>query len=361
VDGATLAPILGCLLLVVIASTRGWPGRRAIGVLGVFVASTVLTAAAMGAFIRSRRLLPKTLASELVNYGLLQLANATEKNVLVLDGGSYPARGIDERVLAKELAARGYSVRVVHLGLSAGNHLERYTMYEDLLSRVPAIAPGRRTIFLAEAHIGYDMSPFAQLERNRDTARTYHYVTPTNAWYGLRSVFFGGGDRIAGRDLAWTVARHAMINGFQVGTASYLFPDTEVRPHSGHIFGTHVVGFRFAGLAEPLKIAQESPDQVVIPRWLWDVRERRLRALWDGRVSAWAYYGVPSATPIPTQFIRKFCTVTKEPCIAPDVALLRSLDHAEDWYDIGHMSSRGAALYSAWLAARIDQAGLLRK
>ena len=105
-------------------------------------------------------------------------------------------------------------------------------MYRDLLHDVrPERRQGRRVVYLAEVQLGYDERPLAQLAENHDTARTYHYLTPSNALYGLSAFFFGGARQKDLEHPAWTVARHALVNAFHAGAASRLFPAGDALPH----------------------------------------------------------------------------------------------------------------------------------
>jgi hypothetical protein len=360
-DGSTVVPLIGCAIVVVVASLRA-PSEGSVRVaLSSFAISTVASAALIGAFIRWRGYLPDTLSTSLTLYGASQLSAAKEKNVIVLDGGSYPARGIDERVLARALAKRGYSVRVVHLAMSAGNHFERYTMYQDILRRVARSIPAKRRVFMAEVHSGYDTIPFAQLERNQDTARAYHYMTPQNAFFGLAAVYFGGGNRVFVERLPWVALRHALVNGFNVGMASLAFEDAPANAHSGYIGGIREPRYAFPGLGAVIQSMQGPPKDVKVPSWLFSVRERRARQLWAPRDFDWVYYGMPSTSSGTGDYIRCFCAMTKDPCIVPDPDLLVGLDRADKWFNAGHLSSAGAVVYSEWLAAKLDEKGVLQK
>jgi hypothetical protein len=44
-----------------------------------------------------------------------------------------------------------------------------------------------------------------------------------------------------------------------------------------------------------------------------------------------------------------------------DVALLESLNDVSMWRNPGHVTTRGAELYSLWLARRLDELQVLKK
>jgi hypothetical protein len=97
-DGNTVVPLIGCAIVVVVASLRA-PAEGSVRVaLSSFVISTIASAALVSAFIRWRGYLPDTLSTALTLYGASQLSAAKEKNVIVLDGGSSPEHSRNEDI-----------------------------------------------------------------------------------------------------------------------------------------------------------------------------------------------------------------------------------------------------------------------
>lgn len=359
---------VGSLILFFVASLRTTSARQNVSIgLLVFGASFAVGAVLVTLAMTATRFAPPTPPSALRKDVLTALKNPREKNVLIVEGGSYAAHGVDPMVLRRALVERGYSVRVVMLTLTAGNHLERRKLHQDLMHDLGALRArkrGQRWIYLSEICFVYDENPFAQLDKNIDTVRAFHYLTPANAVHGLRSVLLAGGrtPEFSRFHLAWTVTRHALVNATNTGLASMLVPWSEIRPRSGYMGGAIEKGFRFAGLNAVLAATDATLDGVVIPEWNFSVRERLARELWSSHVDRWAYFGIPSTRANQMLHARRFCSVTRYPCIVPtDRSLLHALDDASDWYNAGHLSSKGARTYSRWLAEALDEQRLLVK
>jgi len=306
---------------------------------------------------------PSTRASQIRKYAVAALSKTKEKNVLILDGGSYAARALDPEALTEELEKLGFSVKVVHLGLGAANHFERYRMQEEIVeSALLMPRPGQRWLLLAEVQSGYDYQPLAQLGENQDTERTFHYLTPTNAWYALQAMSDLKNRESSLQQPFWTVFRHSLVNTFNVGVSSWLVPDSRIKSQSGFVRGTRDGKYRYRGLDGVLAEATNPGPPLPVPDWLFEIREARLRALWAERVTRWIYYGVPSTNPNGLRYVRTFCSVTKEKCISPDdLKLLTKLDSAPLWYNAGHLSTKGAPIYSRWLAQRLAELGVLQR
>ncbi len=352
--------LAAALLLVLVASLPAVrkPGvATGLGVYGLALAAGVLLVTlgvrASGA--------PRTRASSIRKYASQELSHAREKNVLLIDGGSYAARAIDERALTRELARLGYSVRAVQLAVGAGNHFERFKLYEELAGDIRARAgAGQRWLFLAEVHYDYDFAPVAQFGENQDTDRTYHYMTPKNAWHAALALH-GPGTRPAGFDHPyWALARHSLVNAFNAGVSARVVPWQRIKAHSGFVKGQSMA--RFKGIKSVLQEARTPREAIAVPPWMFEIRERRERAVFAPYLADWVYFGVPSMVPVQLRYIRSFCAATKEKCIVPaDQSLLESLNEPALWYNQGHLSTRGAAIYSRWLAAELDRRGVLRK
>lgn len=300
--------------------------------------------------------------SATLKYGLKHLQIADEKNVLIIDGGSYAQRGIDPVLLTKLLKKGGYSVRVVTLAMSAANHFERHQLYRDLVSRLPPKAdPKQRWVMMAEVQMQYDTQPLAQVARNHDTTRNLHYLTPTNTYYALLAQRDPSLEPPSLEPWRWDLFRQTAINALNVGVSDRLV----------ELEGAKVakVGLRrsrgFSGEFDMEGVMEEvsSPSPLrKPPRWTRRIRERRLLETWGSRLDELVYFSVPSTRREQLEYGTNFCEVTRRPCIAPhDSKLLRRLKARRYWKDVGHMNSMGAQRYTEWLAARVLALRVLRK
>src|ERR1043165_5883689 len=195
-DAGSLTILAASSILVLVASLPAVPGGRVKLGVATHCAAIVITALLGRRGIRAEKLAPDTNPSMVLRGAAYRLATARTKNVLILEGGSYPARAVDERLVEGELARRGYSATVVQIALGAANHFERYQLHDDILHEVDGPNAGQHYVFLTEVQYSYDSRPLAQLEENEDTARTYHNLTPANAYYGLSAVLFGGARKV---------------------------------------------------------------------------------------------------------------------------------------------------------------------
>lgn len=355
----TLAIAAGLLVVVASLPARGEADVR-IGWLS-YLAALLLGAVLVFRTLDATGAQADTRPAMTRKYAAKELPKAAHKNVLLIDGGSYALNAVDVSALEKNLASLGYAAEGVKLTFSAANHFERYRVYEDIkrdLSTGPR--PGQRWIFLLEAQEGYDLEPLAQLDRNLDTARAFHYVTPQNAWFAWQAQQSPGVRPSPVGGWRWGLTRHALINFFNVGVASRLVTDEDIDDWDGELSGGRI-RFRFKGLDDVIAEAGRSAPNVPVPPWLFDIREARLKSLWKSEVSSWVYFGVPSTRAEQQRYLRSFCKVSQQPCIEPDVELTTSLDKRAYWMNKGHVTRQGAAVYTEWLARRLVALNVLGK
>ncbi len=350
--------LVAALVLVLVASL---PAVRKPGVLvgsGAYALALAAGVLLVSYLVRGSSA-PRTRASSIRKYGAQALSRAREKNVLLIDGGSYAARAVDERVLTRELARLGYSVRAVQLSVGAGNHFERLRMYEEIASSLaPELPDGQRWIFLAEVHYGYDVAPVAQFGENQDTDRTYHYMTPHNAYDAALALHSAGTKPVDFEHPYWSLARHSLVNLFNAGLDARVVPWRSIKAQSGFVKGDSMR--RFKGLGSLQQELRTPGEPVAVPPWMFDIREARVRGVLGPYLKDWVYFGVPSMLPIQLRYVRSFCASTKEKCIAPsDEKLIESLNEASLWYNQGHLSTEGSVIYSRWLAGELHRRGIL--
>jgi hypothetical protein len=258
------------------------------------------------------------------------------------------------------------------MSLGAANHFERHKIFSDVFERqLPPVQNEKsgNTLVLSEVQSTYDQTPLAQLGENPDTARTYDYMTPTNTWYGLSSVLDDAFNDDEPADLGeeglllWTATRHVLVNVFNVGVSSRVLPLKRVPEMSGYRKGGIEKGYRYKGMDATLAVARAPLDSFAkypVPRWLFDIREARLKELWGDRYDRWMYFSVPSTRRQHAEWTRTFCRVASKPCIAvDDEALIRQLDKRAYWRDTGHVTVPGSQVYTRWFAQRLHQEQVL--
>jgi hypothetical protein len=157
------------------------------------------------------------------------------------------------------------------------------------------------------------------------------------------------------------VVQHVLVNLFNVGLANRLVPESSIKPRSGYAVAAPKPGFRFKGMSPVIAAATAEIPTDFRLTWLFDIREPRLRTLWGDRIDHWVSFAIPSTRSNQMMDVRKFCTVADGPCILPtDLSLLKDLDQPKLWRDDGHLSSKGAAIYTKWLARQLARADVLK-
>lgn len=210
-------------------------------------------------------------------------------------------------------------------------------------------------------HRGYDVSPLAQFERNRDTERAYDYMSAAAAWLALRasftpSVHFDENPWF----LRFEVLRHALIHCFSVGSSALMVPASKVERHDGHVGRPAERGRAFFGL-DPLLKELSLKDDLEVPPWVFEIREREEERLWGPYIDRWIYFGVPSTYPAQLRYIRTFCSRTKRYCLQPaNREMLSQLNSKKYWADEGHLSHAGSKVYTLWLANQLVRTGALK-
>lgn len=158
---------MAALVLLVLVAALPMPrhGRPILGVV-VLLAGIVGGAWLVRLVIARTPQVANTRASAVLKYASHRLSEASERNVLLVDGGSYVERGVDATQLERELDALGYSVRAVRMAMIGANHFERYRMYEELVSRWPSAKRAQqRWVFMLEVQSDYDHDPLAQFRK----------------------------------------------------------------------------------------------------------------------------------------------------------------------------------------------------
>ncbi|MET0411563.1 MAG: hypothetical protein ABW217_09710, partial [Polyangiaceae bacterium] len=189
--------------------------------------------------------------------------------------------------------------------------------------------------------------------------RAYHYLTARNAFYAELAAHSGFGVRPTTFGQDWTVFRHALVNTFNAGLAARLVPESKIRASNGRVHGNRKARFAY-DTAKLLEEAKTPRPPTRVPDWIFEVREARVRALLGDQVG-WAYFGVPGTRPGQLRYIRNVCARASAPCISPDPTLIAALGSATHWRNAGHLSQKGAFVYTAWLARELDRLGLLQR
>ncbi|OHE84980.1 MAG: hypothetical protein A2579_08250 [Lysobacterales bacterium RIFOXYD1_FULL_69_11] len=362
-----LAIVSGIIVLLMLQLLRVGGKRRLGATIGLFCLGAALGVALVGYVLAPPRFLPNASTSGLAFRAAQSirsgLANPDNDGFLILDGGSYAARGLDERMLERHLAVEGHhAMTVVSLSLPGGNQLERWSVLNRALA---ILEPAERDAFgkarkvlLLEIHPQYDRYPLVQLRRNRYSDRAFAYLDTDVLAAAVRAE--NGALKPDLLRQQWIDAvSHAAINLFNVGELHRVIPAHEVASSGGFTPLTRASkGYRFKGTRGAVKSLDEPPvasDELPWP----NIQQRRQRfenALGGAGIQT-VYFSVPTPRVHDMAYARGFCAAVEDACIVhAHRGLLRRLDHRRFWYDDGHLMKPGARIYTRWLAQRLKGA-----
>ena len=330
----------------------------------------VATVIVLGWSARAADYYPSSHALRLAKRVSIELTEAARdpelERVLLIEGSSYTARGLDGAMLAR-LLTRGDGIKtaVVQMSLDGANHFERSWLLgvalEQLDDTERKSLAGKDVTLLLEIQRGYDLAPLNGFVRNLRTWRTYAYMTPANTLDGLRAVgSLGPRAPESVSTLLAPAVEHAAINAIGVGLAQRGEYLGNVKPGGGYQpLARSKRGYRHGtGMAEVLKAARAmngSPPPVMeATHWITDIRMPRYRAQIGDFLDAAAFFAVPSTEVADLEYVSAFCArMTELPCIEyRDPALLKRLQRKPDWNDARHMRVSGARKFTRWFARR---------
>lgn len=355
--GFGLVSLLALQLILVRGSS---PKRVAVGLFGGGLAVGLM---AVGWWLAPPRYLPNAPSSGLA----VALAEDIRKGLsdeepvrfLILDGGSYSARGVDDAILEVELTeGLGTPVEVLALSLAGGNQLERWTVLRramDLLDRDErARFDAAPKLLLLEMHAQYDRYPLIQFENNRYSDRAFAYLDAAVFGEVLRAEH--GIPRSQAGIAQWIdVSAHVAANVMNVGLASRVVPIEAVGRRGGYVpLDRAASDFRFRGT----KAVRKSLEQATLPadEFPWrniELRRERYRKVL-GEMPEVVYFSVPTARVYDLEYANGFCSTAGYPCVTHGHwGLLQRLDAEEFWYDTTHLRERGAKVYTRWLSRQL--------
>lgn len=363
-----LATAVAALLLL--AAIRIQASARRYLLVGSLILGGVVTVALVDLGSRANGYYPNSRALRLAKQVGIDLAEAARNpsvsRVILVEGSSYTARGLDGAMMAR-LLSRGSATRtsVVQMSLDGANHFERTWLLgialDQLARRDVAALEHKEVILLLEIQRGYDFAPMNGFVRNLRTWRTYAYMTPGNSLNGLRAV--GSLDGRAPEsvvELLVPATEHAMVNGLGIGMARRGVSLSELDPVGGYQpLRSSKRGYRHGeGMKDVLHRAQEMRGSTVTPverlSWVEDIRIRRYRALLGGMLDSMAFFAIPSTETEDLEHVSAFCARVRDmPCLEyRDPALLKRLQRRPDWNDARHMRVSGAEKFTRWFARR---------
>lgn len=290
------------------------------------------------------------------------------KNLVIIEGSSQTALGLDNAAVESYLRQAGYDASVVQLDGEGATHIGRYTLISRFLTemRRHGLALSPNTRLMLEMSPGYDLDPLRFLGAIKDTP------------VGLNNASFG--------NMAFTVENIRLLHQpFTPATFAVLggmFQNTLISElHIGLVLDMQ----RFDTLGDvspfsPLKGQNraykfdtyaphrfvDAPPEPFQAAWLdFDTnRVRRLTALFDGKLTEADYFAVPTATNDGLMaYAHSFCVLRgKAPCIdAADSAVWGRLDSSGYYWNRDHLSAAGAPIFTRYFAEQLIAQGMVVK
>lgn len=365
--------VLAGLGLLAVVSLLAVPREGRVGTtLATFVVGLVLVLAGIRWTSNEAGYFPLTHALRLVAGAERELkaaiADPAVSRILLFEGSSYSARGLDGHLVAREFSEQtGVGTASVQLTLDGSNHFERYWMLSIVISRLDQAQREalrrKELVLMMEIQSRYDLDPLNNFTRNERTYRTYAYMGPGNALAALHSLALNGTGKPA---TALAVLEHVAINMSSLGGFRRMSRIDGLRVSPGYLpLDGSKAGYRYkkgprvqAALRHVAAWRRE--DRLVAMAgkelaWIGPVRIARFDDLLDGMLDRRMFYAVASADPADVYHVATFCAVRQDgACLDyEDAGLMSSLDGSAYWNDDRHLTRAGARVFSHWFAGRL--------
>lgn len=355
------------LLVVVLFPTRqASSSRRAF--LG-FLIATLVTICGIALVLHSLDFVLADVGEAIVKSQIGKLrqeqASHIPKNLIIIEGSSQTALGVDYDAVEKQLRDAGYDVAVIQLSGAGGNHLERYTLLSRMAEEMQreGLSTSPNTRLMLEVAPEYDENPVIFFLANKDTLRGYHYSTLSNLWFAHRSLQIARGN--PNYAALGAILRGALMSMFDIGLLPQMrrFDDLEPAPPFGPA-SRPAPNFHFRPFAADKYVRKPAPP--IDPKWIRFARYRaeRIRTLYGGEAARVGYFSVPTVGyDKQMRYAHSFCHWKGAGvCIdATDPSLYGALDSADDFYNRGHLSAKGAEIYSRYFAQQLIAQGAVVK
>ena len=352
-------------------ATRNW----SLSLLGGILLMTLI-----GLLFSTRYLVRGTVAERLAQTLVEKIETAPlAKNIIVIDGGSYTHRAVDNLLLENSLGQSGSDTTVIQTSLPGANHYERILVLKpvmDALERVPDIE-SHNVIFLREAHGGYDSYPLSQVRSVND--RLISYANPLSSFRQIQSMLTRSDDPLEDghKDAIKTLVKATAVNTLGLGRLRDPKRAEQLTDYKGYRPITknrktvpkdqfkRAVTFTSYHFYGP-KAATGMPSSTARQKWAWtrtnvnpniEAQKKRLFA------QELAF--LPITTNLrDLRYFNSYCRMKSSNCLFVDPeyqALLASFNDDTHWVDPNHVSKKGAEAYSGWLVNKLIAAQVLTK
>ncbi|MFI0347716.1 MAG: hypothetical protein ACH346_02925 [Chthoniobacterales bacterium] len=285
---------------------------------------------------------------------LLSTKNWQRKPILILEGTSATAYGVNGRMLEKLLAAQGVDVTVLQFSLVGANHFERLWMLNLFFQKMGTEhreemkhAP---TILLSEVFDAYDKEPLYLFQKEAYSHRAITWASPTiviAAWK-------------AAKKYSWTLFEHLLFNRFAVGIFASMQPPSYTKKTEGFfpLVGTKKT-FCYATTSKTFEevtsnyTAEPSPEPTVYDTPFY---EKKLQQEFGNVISLFGFYALPTLEMQRRAYqvaFAKSLPITTIMLGPASLIVMKNLNCEKNWFDGVHPQREGAILFTQWLAQEI--------
>ena len=370
-----LSLAIGCITLVALAvlpRPRSVAGKMGPALIAA-VFGLVLGVWGIHELTLSLGFWPTTETRAYTAYNIEEIQQRPEQlppNVILIEGGSYAARGINCERLETALADRGYPTKVIQFARAGAPHLERAVEWQHFVRHAGPAAVRemnrRNLLWFSEVARAYDLNPVAQLSSNLFTTRTLAYLQPSIAIQAFEALWLShqyDGTQLPPKETLVNVFQHGLLNTFNIGMLHRYEHWTSTKTiEPRFLLDRTNKNFQYRPI--PLtNYLSEFPKAATNPPL-----DLRWRKLFEADVAATGlkpkrvFFATPTRDHGTTIHIARFeSTFKNEPIItlAGERELYNDLETPAAWYDYGHMTATGANRYTDWLAKKIIAKGLV--
>ena len=293
-----------------------------------------------------------------------------EKDILIIEGSSITAFGIDNREVEAALAAQGWDPVVLQLSISGANHFERTFMigafFRNLSPADRNQIRNARVVLLKEVFDTYDNNPLSLFDKDEYQERAKVYMNPSNALQVLRAFAASLPEEIPLLERVSSLSHYGrligerlLMNRFCAGALSDMNPDVwKKRTQAFHALSGTKPGFDYDTMVKSSAripgTEQSLPWSSLPPGWLACFHYEKL--ILGGDIDAVAFFAMPTLEPQRAVYQRRFSRSLPEGAIMigpPSSDQLQPFLQKEYWFDGVHPTGLGAAKFSRWFAGEL--------
>lgn len=292
---------------------------------------------------------------------LLSVKDWQKKPVLMLEGSSTTAYGIDGRALEQILTDHGRPVTVLQFSMLGASHIERLFMlqlfFQELGKQHQQELQQAPTILLSEVLESYDQEPLFTFRHRGYTNRSIQFLSPWNAYLTWKTSYKKNTDASFLRK----IVKAASLNCFLGGIFSSFQPlNYRKQAESFCPLSDASKTFNYTEKATELKSFLRHPpatNAASIPSEGWSLYYQELYQECSDTIHSLVFFTIPTLQPSELIYQTAFAQH-----LPPSTILIGPVfgDHMNDkllqeknWCDEIHLKKEGSSIFTQWLADQI--------